>query len=162
MDEKIESRKTDACVVDILKSTNNKILTMIVSEAETFIYSVSKLAVTKLLGLDVSLRKAVFIAHRLQNVLAKLVALNPKSIDMGQYQHNINQKQLAKCLDAAVKDCVSIVNIDINSVSAALLTLVTKFFITAITNIIEFHGAHRQFGGRKILFKILRLGPKSL
>lgn len=109
-----------------------------VSEAGASVYSASELAAAEFPGLDVSLRGAVSIARRLQDPLAELVKIDPKSIGVGQYQHDVSQSQLAKRLDAVVEDCVNAVGVDVNSASAALLTRVAGLSTTMAANIVAF------------------------
>lgn len=124
------SRETDAFVAGMLKDAGEKIQTVMVSEAGASVYSASELAAAEFPGLDVSLRGAVSIARRLQDPLAELVKIDPKSIGVGQYQHDVSQSQLAKRLDAVVEDCVNAVGVDVNSASAALLTRVAGLSTT--------------------------------
>ncbi|WP_028025812.1 Tex family protein [Enterovibrio calviensis] len=155
------SRETDAFVVGMLKDAGQKIQTVMVSEAGASVYSASELAATEFPGLDVSLRGAVSIARRLQDPLAELVKIDPKSIGVGQYQHDVSQSQLAKRLDAVVEDCVNAVGVDVNSASAALLTRVAGLSTTMAANIVAFRDENGRFGDRKTLLKVPRLGPKA-
>ncbi len=155
------SRETDAFVAGMLKDAGEKIQTVMVSEAGASVYSASELAAAEFPGLDVSLRGAVSIARRLQDPLAELVKIDPKSIGVGQYQHDVSQSQLAKRLDAVVEDCVNAVGVDVNSASAALLTRVAGLSTTMAANIVAFRDENGRFGERKTLLKVPRLGPKA-
>ncbi|MGL4826813.1 MAG: Tex family protein [Vibrionaceae bacterium] len=155
------SRETDAFVAQMLKQAQLKIQTVIVSEAGASVYSASQLAADEFPQLDVSLRGAVSIARRLQDPLAELVKIDPKSIGVGQYQHDVNQNLLAKKLDAVVEDCVNSVGVDVNSASAALLCRVAGLSHTIAANIVAFRDANGRFTNRKTLLKVPRLGPKA-
>ncbi|MBV7298701.1 Tex family protein [Enterovibrio paralichthyis] len=155
------SRETDAFVAGMLKDAGEKIQTVMVSEAGASVYSASELAAAEFPGLDVSLRGAVSIARRLQDPLAELVKIDPKSIGVGQYQHDVSQSQLAKRLDAVVEDCVNAVGVDVNSASAALLTRVAGLSTTMAANIVAFRDENGRFEDRKTLLKVPRLGPKA-
>ncbi|KXF82708.1 Tex family protein [Enterovibrio coralii] len=155
------SRETDAFVAGMLKDAGEKIQTVMVSEAGASVYSASELAAAEFPGLDVSLRGAVSIARRLQDPLAELVKIDPKSIGVGQYQHDVSQSQLAKRLDAVVEDCVNAVGVDVNSASAALLTRVAGLSTTMAANIVAFRDENGRFNDRKMLLKVPRLGPKA-
>ena len=138
-----------------------KIQTIVVSEAGASVYSASELAALEFPNLDVSLRGAVSIARRLQDPLAELVKIDPKSIGVGQYQHDVSQSQLARRLDAVVEDCVNAVGVDVNSASPALLTRVAGLTQTMAANIVAFRDANGRFEDRKTLLKVPRLGPKA-
>ncbi|WP_158175081.1 Tex family protein [Grimontia hollisae] len=155
------SRETDAFVAGMLKDAGEKIQTVMVSEAGASVYSASELAAAEFPDLDVSLRGAVSIARRLQDPLAELVKIDPKSIGVGQYQHDVSQTQLAKRLDAVVEDCVNAVGVDVNSASAALLTRVAGLSTTMAANIVAFRDENGRFEDRKTLLKVPRLGPKA-
>ncbi|STO55809.1 Tex family protein [Grimontia hollisae] len=155
------SRETDAFVAGMLKDAGEKIQTVMVSEAGASVYSASELAAAEFPDLDVSLRGAVSIARRLQDPLAELVKIDPKSIGVGQYQHDVSQTQLAKRLDAVVEDCVNAVGVDVNSASAALLTRVAGLSTTMAANIVAFRNENGRFEDRKTLLKVPRLGPKA-
>ncbi|MGL5251084.1 MAG: helix-hairpin-helix domain-containing protein, partial [Enterovibrio sp.] len=155
------SRETDAFVAQMLKQAQLKIQTVIVSEAGASVYSASQLAADEFPQLDVSLRGAVSIARRLQDPLAELVKIDPKSIGVGQYQHDVNQNLLAKKLDAVVEDCVNSVGVDVNSASAALLCRVAGLSHTIAANIVAYRDANGRFTNRKTLLKVPRLGPKA-
>lgn len=134
---------------------------VIVSEAGASVYSASELAADEFPELDVSLRGAVSIARRLQDPLAELVKIDPKSIGVGQYQHDVSQTQLAKKLDTVVEDCVNAVGVDLNTASVALLTRVAGLSKSIAQNIVEWRNEHGQFSNRKQLLDIKRLGPKA-
>ncbi|SKA51902.1 Tex family protein [Enterovibrio nigricans] len=155
------SRETDAFVAGMLKDAGEKIQTVMVSEAGASVYSASELAAAEFPGLDVSLRGAASIARRLQDPLAELVKIDPKSIGVGQYQHDVSQSQLAKRLDAVVEDCVNAVGVDVNSASAALLTRVAGLSTAMAANIVAFRDENGRFSERKTLLKVPRLGPKA-
>lgn len=134
---------------------------VIVSEAGASVYSASELAAKEFPQLDVSLRGAVSIARRLQDPLAELVKIDPKSIGVGQYQHDVNQTQLAKKLDAVVEDCVNHVGVDLNTASVSLLTRVSGLSSTLAQNIVAWREEKGRFNNRKQLLKVTRLGPKA-
>ena len=155
------SRETDAFVANMLKEAGEKIQTVMVSEAGASVYSASELAADEFPELDVSLRGAVSIARRLQDPLAELVKIDPKSIGVGQYQHDVSQAQLAKRLDGVVEDCVNAVGVDVNSASASLLTRVAGLSSSIANNIVAFRDENGRFEERKTLLKVPRLGPKA-
>ncbi len=155
------SRETDAFINQLLKDGKLNTQSLIVSEAGASVYSASELAANEFPSLDVSLRGAVSIARRLQDPLAELVKIDPKSIGVGQYQHDVSQSQLAKRLDAVVEDCVNAVGVDVNSASAALLTRVAGLSSTLANNIVAFRDENGRFTERKRLLKVPRLGPKA-
>ena len=134
---------------------------VIVSEAGASVYSASELAALEFPDLDVSLRGAVSIARRLQDPLAELVKIDPKSIGVGQYQHDVSQIQLAKKLDAVVEDCVNAVGVDLNTASVALLTRVAGLSKMMAQNIVNWRDEHGRFDNRQQLLKVSRLGPKA-
>lgn len=155
------SRETDSFVADVIKRGNLKVQKIIVSEAGASVYSASELAAKEFPNMDVSLRGAVSIARRLQDPLAELVKIDPKSIGVGQYQHDVSQSMLAKRLDAIVEDCVNAVGVDVNTASAALLTRVAGLSNTIAQNIIDFRDENGRFEARTTLKKVPRLGPKA-
>lgn len=155
------SRETDSFVADALKQANLSVQKIIVSEAGASVYSASELAANEFPNMDVSLRGAVSIARRLQDPLAELVKIDPKSIGVGQYQHDVSQAMLAKRLDAVVEDCVNAVGVDVNTASAALLTRVAGLSNTIAQNIVNFRDEHGRFESRVTLKKVARLGPKA-
>lgn len=158
------SRETDQLVADWLKRRDKnlpKIQKIVVSEAGASIYSASALAAEEFPDLDVSLRGAVSIARRLQDPLAELVKIEPKSIGVGQYQHDVNQTQLARSLDAVVEDCVNAVGVDVNTASASLLARISGLNKTLAQNIVAFRDAHGAFADRRELLNVPRLGEKT-
>ncbi len=155
------SRETDAFVAGTLKKANLKVQTIIVSEAGASVYSASELAAKEFPNMDVSLRGAVSIARRLQDPLAELVKIDPKSIGVGQYQHDVSQNMLAKRLDAVVEDCVNGVGVDVNMASPALLTRVAGLSATIAQNIVNYRDENGRFESRTTLKKVARLGPKA-
>ncbi|CAE6879575.1 accessory protein [Vibrio sp. B1FLJ16] len=155
------SRETDSFVADLIKRGNLKVQKIMVSEAGASVYSASELAAKEFPNMDVSLRGAVSIARRLQDPLAELVKIDPKSIGVGQYQHDVSQSMLAKRLDAVVEDCVNAVGVDVNTASAALLTRVAGLSSTIAQNIVDFRDENGRFDARTTLKKVPRLGPKA-
>ena len=155
------SRETDAFAADLIKRGNLKVQKIMVSEAGASVYSASELAAKEFPNMDVSLRGAVSIARRLQDPLAELVKIDPKSIGVGQYQHDVSQAMLAKRLDAVVEDCVNAVGVDVNTASAALLTRVAGLSTTLAQNIVDFRDENGRFASRATLKKVPRLGPKA-
>ncbi|MEJ3629428.1 Tex family protein [Vibrio vulnificus] len=155
------SRETDAFAADLIKCGNLKVQKIMVSEAGASVYSASELAAKEFPNMDVSLRGAVSIARRLQDPLAELVKIDPKSIGVGQYQHDVSQSMLAKRLDAVVEDCVNAVGVDVNTASAALLTRVAGLSTTLAQNIVDFRDENGRFDSRTTLKKVPRLGPKA-
>ncbi|MCG6213609.1 RNA-binding transcriptional accessory protein [Vibrio furnissii] len=155
------SRETDAFTADLIKRGNLNVQKVIVSEAGASVYSASELAANEFPHLDVSLRGAVSIARRLQDPLAELVKIDPKSIGVGQYQHDVSQSMLAKRLDAVVEDCVNAVGVDVNTASPALLTRVAGLSSTLAQNIVDYRDENGRFDSRSALKKVARLGPKA-
>ena len=156
------SRETDRLVGDLVKRLPDARLTKVmVSEAGASVYSASELAASEFPDLDVSLRGAVSIARRLQDPLAELVKIDPKSIGVGQYQHDVDQTSLARSLDAVVEDCVNSVGVDVNTASAPLLTRVSGLNRTLAENIVAFRNESGAFKSRAALKKVPRLGPKA-
>ncbi len=155
------SRETDAFAADLIKRGNLKVQKIMVSEAGASVYSASELAAKEFPNLDVSLRGAVSIARRLQDPLAELVKIDPKSIGVGQYQHDVSQTLLAKRLDAIVEDCVNAVGVDVNTASAALLTRVAGLSAALAQNIVVYRDENGRFESRSALKKVPRLGPKA-
>ncbi|PSW73126.1 RNA-binding transcriptional accessory protein [Photobacterium sp. GB-50] len=155
------SRETDAFVAKLLKDNNLKVQSVMVSEAGASVYSASELAANEFPNLDVSIRGAVSIGRRLQDPLAELVKIDPKSIGVGQYQHDVSQNMLAKRLDAVVEDCVNAVGVDVNTASAALLTRVAGLNATIAQNIVNYRDENGRFDARTALKKVGRLGPKA-
>jgi uncharacterized protein len=156
------SRETDALVADILKSHSDlKFNKITVSEAGASVYSASELAAKEFPDLDVTLRGAVSIARRLQDPLAELVKIDPKSIGVGQYQHDVNQTQLARMLNNVVEDCVNKVGVDVNTASVSLLKQVSGLSASVSENIVAFRNENGAFKNRKQLKKVPRLGEKA-
>jgi len=156
------SRETDRLAADLIKRHPElKLQKIVVSEAGASVYSASELASAELPELDVSLRGAVSIARRLQDPLAELVKIDPKSIGVGQYQHDVNQSRLARALDNVVEDCVNSVGVDVNTASPALLGNVSGLNKTLADNIVQFRNANGPFKNRKQLLKVPRLGAKT-
>ncbi|NUO87267.1 MAG: RNA-binding transcriptional accessory protein [Cupriavidus sp.] len=156
------SRETDKLVQDLMKQMPElKLTKIVVSEAGASVYSASELAAKEFPDLDVSLRGAVSIARRLQDPLAELVKIDPKSIGVGQYQHDVNQRELARALDAVVEDCVNAVGVDVNTASAPLLARVSGLNSVLARNIVEFRDANGAFANRNALKQVPRLGDKT-
>ncbi|ADU70996.1 Tex-like protein [Pantoea sp. At-9b] len=156
------SRETERFFLDVQKQYPQiKAQKVIVSEAGASVYSASELAALEFPDLDVSLRGAVSIARRLQDPLAELVKIDPKSIGVGQYQHDVSQSQLAKKLDAVVEDCVNAVGVDLNTASVALLTRVAGLTRMMAQNIVSWRDENGRFQNRQQLLKVSRLGPKA-
>ncbi len=156
------SRETDKLAGELIKKVPGLKLTKImVSEAGASVYSASELAAREFPDLDVSLRGAVSIARRLQDPLAELVKIDPKSIGVGQYQHDVSQLKLARSLDAVVEDCVNAVGVDVNTASAALLARISGLNATLAQNIVQFRDANGAFKSRSELKKVPRLGEKT-
>lgn len=156
------SRETERFAKEVIKEIKeNKPQTVVVSEAGASVYSASEFAANEFPNLDVSLRGAVSIARRLQDPLAELVKIEPKAIGVGQYQHDVNQTQLARKLDAVVEDCVNAVGVDLNTASAPLLARVAGMTKTLAQNIVEYRDENGRFESRTELKKVPRLGPKA-
>ncbi|MDO9951659.1 Tex family protein [Glaesserella parasuis] len=156
------SRETERFAKEVIKEIKeNKPQTVVVSEAGASVYSASELAATEFPELDVSLRGAVSIARRLQDPLAELVKIEPKAIGVGQYQHDVNQSQLARKLDAVVEDCVNAVGVDLNTASAPLLARVAGMTKILAQNIVAYRDENGRFNSRSDLKKVAHLGPKA-
>ncbi|OOF61265.1 RNA-binding transcriptional accessory protein [Rodentibacter pneumotropicus] len=156
------SRETERFAKEVIKEIKeNKPQTVVVSEAGASVYSASEFAANEFPNLDVSLRGAVSIARRLQDPLAELVKIEPKAIGVGQYQHDVNQSQLARKLDAVVEDCVNAVGVDLNTASAPLLARVAGMTKTLAQNIVAYRDENGRFDSREQLKKVPRLGPKA-
>lgn len=156
------SRETDKLAAELIKKHSDlKMTKIVVSEAGASVYSASELAAQEFPGLDVSYRGAVSIARRLQDPLAELVKIDPKSIGVGQYQHDVNQIKLARQLDAVVEDCVNAVGVDVNTASSALLTRISGLNSTIANNIVAYRDANGAFRSRADLRKVPRLGEKT-
>ncbi|MCY9844306.1 Tex family protein [Vibrio caribbeanicus] len=155
------SRETDSFASELISRGKLAVQKIMVSEAGASVYSASELAAKEFPNLDVSLRGAVSIARRLQDPLAELVKIDPKSIGVGQYQHDVGQSMLAKRLDAVVEDCVNAVGVDVNTASSALLTRVAGLSNTLAQNIVDYRDENGRFESRSVLKKVSRLGPKA-
>ncbi|MBP7203757.1 MAG: RNA-binding transcriptional accessory protein [Propionivibrio sp.] len=156
------SRETDKLAADLIQRVPELHLTkIVVSEAGASVYSASEYAAREFPELDVSLRGAVSIARRLQDPLAELVKIDPKSIGVGQYQHDVSQTKLARALDAVVEDCVNAVGVDVNTASAPLLTRVSGLNSTLAANIVSYRDKNGAFTNRKALLEVPRMGAKT-
>ncbi len=156
------SRETDKLAADLIKCHPElKLVKVVVSEAGASVYSASELASKEFPDIDVSLRGAVSIARRLQDPLAELVKIDPKSIGVGQYQHDVNQGKLAKSLGAVIEDCVNSVGVDVNTASVSLLTRISGLTPTLAGNIVSYRDQHGAFKSRKQLRLVPRLGDKT-
>lgn len=156
------SRETEKLVADLMTAQPDLQLTrVVVSEAGASVYSASELAANEFPDLDVSLRGAVSIARRLQDPLAELVKIEPKAIGVGQYQHDLNQRELARSLDAVVEDCVNAVGVDVNTASAALLARVSGLNSSMARNIVSHRDSHGAFASRSALMGVSRFGDKA-
>lgn len=159
------SRETDKFVGDMLKKIHapgqSKVQKIMVNEAGASVYSASELAAKEFPDLDVTIRGAVSIARRLQDPLAELVKIEPKSIGVGQYQHDVNQNRLARSLDSVIEDCVNSVGVDLNTASAPLLSRISGLNQTLANNIVRFRDDNGTFDSRKALLKVPRLGAKT-
>lgn len=155
------SRETDAFVGDLIKDHRLDITKVMVSESGASIYSASELAGQEFPDLDITVRGAISIARRLQDPLAELVKCDPKSIGVGQYQHDVNQPKLRKCLDRVVESCVNRVGVDLNMASAPLLSYVAGIGPKLATNIVDYRNANGRFSDRQQLLAVPKLGKKA-
>lgn len=155
------SRESELIIVDLLKEINKPVQYIIVNEAGASVYSASKLATEEFPNFDVGQRSAASIARRLQDPLAELVKIDPKSIGVGQYQHDMNQKKLSEVLSKVVEDCVNKVGIDLNTASASLLEYISGISKTIAKNIVSYREENGKFTDRKQLLKVAKLGPKA-
>ena len=155
------SRETDRLALDLIKLQGGTLQKIVVSEAGASVYSASEFASRELPDMDVSLRGAVSIARRLQDPLAELVKIDPKSIGVGQYQHDVGQTQLARSLDAVVEDCVNAVGVDVNTASVALLARVSGLSNTVAQSIVTHRDSRGAFASREALRAVPRLGDKT-
>jgi uncharacterized protein len=156
------SRETDQLAAELIKKHPElKLTKIVVSEAGASVYSASALAAEEFPQLDVSYRGAVSIARRLQEPLAELVKIDPKAIGVGQYQHDVNQVQLARGLEGVVEDCVNAVGVDVNMASVPLLTRIAGLNKTIAQNLVNFRNEHGAFSNRDELKKVPRLGAKT-
>ena len=155
------SRESEMFIVELLKEIPQKLQYVIVNEAGASVYSASKLASEEFPKFDVGQRSATSIARRLQDPLAELVKIDPKSIGVGQYQHDMNQKKLSEALSGVVEDCVNRVGVDLNTASAPLLAYISGISGTIAKNIVAYREENGQFASRKQLLKVAKLGPKA-
>ncbi|MGL6198296.1 MAG: Tex family protein [Lachnospiraceae bacterium] len=155
------SRESEQFIVELLKEINKPIQYVIVNEAGASVYSASKLASEEFPNFDVGQRSATSIARRLQDPLAELVKIDPKSIGVGQYQHDMNQKKLSEALSGVVEDCVNKVGVDLNTASAPLLAYISGINGTIAKNIVAYREENGSFSERKGLLKVSKLGPKA-
>ena len=155
------SRETEQMTVELIQKVGGGVSYMIVNEAGASVYSASKLAAEEFPEFDVNLRSAVSIARRLQDPLAELVKIDPKSIGVGQYQHDMPQARLGEALDGVVEDCVNAVGVDVNTASAPLLTRVAGLNGTTAKNIVKYREENGLFTTRKQILKVPKLGPKA-
>ncbi len=155
------SKETEILTAELLKEVDRQVYYMVVSEAGASVYSASKLAAEEFPEFDVSLRSAVSIARRLQDPLAELVKIDPKAIGVGQYQHDMNQKQLGEALGGVVEDCVNSVGVDLNTASPSLLSYVAGVNATVAKNIAAYREENGKFKNRRQLLKVPKLGKKA-
>ena len=155
------SRESEQFIVELLKEIPQKVQYVIVNEAGASVYSASKLASEEFPKFDVGQRSATSIARRLQDPLAELVKIDPKSIGVGQYQHDMNQKKLSEALSGVVEDCVNKVGVDLNTASAPLLSYISGISGTIAKNIVTYREENGRFTDRKQLLKVAKLGPKA-
>jgi uncharacterized protein len=155
------SRETEQFIADSLKNIERDVAYTIVSEAGASVYSASKLGTEEFPKIDVSIRGAISIARRLQDPLAELVKIDPKSIGVGQYQHDVNQKKLSETLSHVVEDCVNSVGVDLNTASVSLLSYIAGISKPIAKNIVEHREELKPFESRKELLKVKRLGGKA-
>ena len=155
------SRESEQIIVDLLKELDTQVQYVIVNEAGASVYSASKLATEEFPNFDVGQRSATSIARRLQDPLAELVKIDPKSIGVGQYQHDMNQKKLSEALGGVVEDCVNKVGVDLNTASASLLEYISGVSKVIAKNIVAYREDNGRFKDRKELLKVGKLGPKA-
>ena len=155
------SKESEIFIADILKQLDRKVYYMMVSEAGASVYSASKLAAEEFPDFTVEQRSAVSIGRRLQDPLAELVKIDPKSIGVGQYQHDMNQKRLGEALTGVVENCVNSVGVDLNTASAPLLSYIAGLSSAVAKNIVKYRDENGKFTSRKQLLKIPKLGPKA-
>lgn len=155
------SRETDGFITALIRDEKLALTKVVVSESGASIYSASELAAHEYPDLDVTVRGAISIAHRLQDPLAELVKLDPKSIGVGQYQHDVNQTRLRTCLDREVESCVNAVGVDVNMASAPLLARVAGIGPKLAEKIVEYRNASGQFRNRQQILKVPKFGPKA-
>lgn len=155
------SRESEQIIVELFKEIPEKVQYIITNEAGASVYSASKLATEEFPNFDVGQRSAASIARRLQDPLAELVKIDPKSIGVGQYQHDMNQKKLSEALSGVVEDCVNKVGVDLNTASAPLLSYISGVSGAVAKNIVAYREEHGSFKDRKELLKVAKLGPKA-
>ena len=155
------SRESEQIIVEILKEIPEKVAYVITNEAGASVYSASKLATEEFPNFDVGQRSAASIARRVQDPLAELVKIDPKSIGVGQYQHDMNQKKLGEALGGVVEDCVNKVGVDLNTASASLLEYISGVSKVIAKNIVAYREENGRFESRKELLKVAKLGPKA-
>ncbi|PIG92125.1 Tex family protein [Gloeocapsopsis sp. IPPAS B-1203] len=155
------SRETDEFVSEVLKTVEQKPIKVIVNESGASIYSASQVALTEFPDLDITVRGAISIGRRLQDPLAELVKIDPKSIGVGQYQHDVDQKLLKKKLDEVVESCVNYVGVDLNTASKELLNFVSGISPTVANNVVAYRNQNGAFKSRQELLKVAKLGPKA-
>ena len=155
------SRESEQIIFDLIKELDDSVEYVITNEAGASVYSASKLATEEFPDFDVAQRSAVSIARRLQDPLAELVKIDPKSIGVGQYQHDMNQKKLGEALTGVVEDCVNQVGVDLNTASASLLEYISGISKTVAKNIVDYREKNGRFTNRKQLLKVAKLGPKA-
>ena len=155
------SRESEQIIVEILKEIPEKVVYVITNEAGASVYSASKLATEEFPNFDVGQRSAASIARRVQDPLAELVKIDPKSIGVGQYQHDMNQKKLGEALGGVVEDCVNKVGVDLNTASASLLEYISGVSKVIAKNIVAYREENGRFESRKELLKVAKLGPKA-
>ncbi len=155
------SRESEQVIVELIKELDRPVQYVIVNEAGASVYSASKLATEEFPNFDVGQRSAASIARRLQDPLAELVKIDPKSIGVGQYQHDMNQKKLSETLGGVVEDCVNKVGVDLNTASASLLEYISGITKTIAKNIVDYREANGRFVNRRQLLKVAKLGPKA-
>ena len=155
------SRESEQIIVELFKEIPEKVQYIITNEAGASVYSASKLATEEFPNFDVGQRSAASIARRLQDPLAELVKIDPKSIGVGQYQHDMNQKKLSEALSGVVEDCVNKVGVDLNTASAPLLSYISGISSTIAKNIVAYREENGSFTSRKQLLKVAKLGPKA-
>ena len=155
------SRESEQIIVELLKEISQPVQYLITNEAGASVYSASKLATEEFPNFDVGQRSAASIARRVQDPLAELVKIDPKSIGVGQYQHDMNQKRLGEALNGVVEDCVNKVGVDLNTASASLLEYISGISKTIAKNIVAYREEHGTFKSRRELLKVAKLGPKA-
>lgn len=155
------SRESEAVIAELIKELDTRVEYVIVNEAGASVYSASKLATEEFPNFDVGQRSAASIARRIQDPLSELVKIDPKSIGVGQYQHDMNQKKLSEALTGVVEDCVNHVGVDLNTASASLLSYISGISKVIATNIVSYRESNGAFTNRKQLLKVPKLGPKA-